>query len=144
MSDSLYTPPSGPPQADAPALFLQMGMDGLLAFCAEQYARLALSPIAAWFPSDPSSLQEASRKQAEFLAGVMGGPRIYAQKHGPPRMRARHFPFAIDETARQAWLDCFRVTLGTGERWGLNAAQAREWLVWTEAFSGWMVNRKPD
>jgi hemoglobin len=141
MSHEVYTPPEGPPQDPAPSLFLHLGLPGLYAFCAEHYRRLAASTVAGLFPADPAGLEEASRRQADFLAGMLGGPRLYALKHGPPRMRSRHVDFPIDEAARQEWLRCFRETLGDGSAWGLDPSQARDWLRWTERFSAWMVNR---
>lgn len=142
MTDPLYTPPSGPPQGNPPRLFDRIGLEALHAFTARQYRLLGESAISGLFPEDADELEAASRRQAEFLCGVLGGPRLYAEKYGPPRMRARHFPFAIDEAAREEWLRCFREALGASDSLGLNAGETRELLEWIETFSAWMVNRK--
>ncbi len=42
----------------------------------------------------------------EFLSGWMGGPQLYIEKYGHPRLRARHLPFRIDKNARDQWLLC--------------------------------------
>ena len=42
----------------------------------------------------------------EFLSGWLGGPQLYVQKHGHPRLRMRHASFPIDETMRDQWLPC--------------------------------------
>ena len=42
----------------------------------------------------------------EFLSGWLGGPQLYVQKHGHPRLRMRHASFPIDETMRDQWLAC--------------------------------------
>jgi hemoglobin len=144
MTDSIYTPPSGPPQANAPQLYETMGMENLYAMAWEQYQRLGTSSIAAMFPVGEDALKEASQKQAEFLCGVLGGPKIYMQKYGHPRMRARHFPFAIDQAAQQEWLRCFQEALGDGTRWGLDVDQTMEFSSWITGFSAWMVNRGPE
>ena len=91
----------------------------------------------------PEDLIAASKKQAAFLIGILGGPPLYQQAYGHPRMRQRHGPFAIDETARQEWLRCFRDALRDGDNYGLSPEQAKALLIWLEAFSGWMVNRAP-
>jgi hemoglobin len=33
-----------------------------------------------------------------------GGPALYAEKRGHPRLRMRHFPYAIGPAERDAWL----------------------------------------
>jgi len=38
-------------------------------------------------------------------------PRLYTPDRGPPRLRGRHLPFAIDAAARDAWMDCMRRAL---------------------------------
>ena len=57
----------------------------------------------------PPDMEEASRKSAAFFVTILGGPPLYFQKYGSPRMRARHLPFEIDERARQIWLECFEL-----------------------------------
>ena len=52
------------------------------------------------------SLDSARDKLYWFLSGWMGGPDLYVQQFGHPRLRARHLPFAIDSTARDQWVIC--------------------------------------
>ena len=59
----------------------------------------------------PASLDESRQKLFEFLCGFLGGPPIYIEKHGHPRLRMRHHPFAIDESARDQWLLCMHRSL---------------------------------
>jgi hemoglobin len=49
-------------------------------------------------------LAPAARRLTLFLAQYWGGPRTYDQERGHPRLRQRHFPFAIDPAARDRWL----------------------------------------
>jgi len=53
-----------------------------------------------------ASLDGAREKLRLFLAGYLGGPDLYVQRYGHPRLRARHLPFAIDSRARDLWLVC--------------------------------------
>lgn len=55
----------------------------------------------------PPDLTESRRRLWMFLVGWSGGPQIYVQERGHPRLRARHLPFPVDEAARDAWLSCF-------------------------------------
>ncbi|MCB0317109.1 MAG: group II truncated hemoglobin [Bdellovibrionales bacterium] len=53
-------------------------------------------------------LTEARDKLFEFLVGWMGGPPLYEQKYGHPRLRMRHMPFPIGEVERDQWMLCMR------------------------------------
>lgn len=58
-----------------------------------------------------SPMQESEQKLYEYLSGWLGGPLLYQQKHGHPALRARHMPFAIDESMRDQWLICMRAAI---------------------------------
>lgn len=51
-------------------------------------------------------LTEAREKLYLFLSGWLGGPPLYIQKYGHPRLRARHLPFPIGEAERDQWMLC--------------------------------------
>ena len=52
------------------------------------------------------SLKASREKLFMFLTGWTGGPQLYVEKHGHPRLRMRHFPFAISTRERDEWLWC--------------------------------------
>lgn len=52
------------------------------------------------------SLKASREKLFEFLSGWMGGPNLYIEKRGHPRLRMRHMPFSIGTDARDQWLMC--------------------------------------
>lgn len=54
----------------------------------------------------PADLTEPREKLYEFLSGWLGGPQLYMEKRGHPRLRARHMPFTIGQAERDAWLAC--------------------------------------
>lgn len=94
-----------PPTGDNPRATLYELMGG-----AETIARLVdtfynkiphdpdLAPI---FPED---LTETRRKQFCFLTQFFGGPPLYSEQYGHPRLRARHLPFPITPKRARAWL----------------------------------------
>jgi len=41
-----------------------------------------------------------------YIVGVLGGPQLYVEKYGHPRLRARHLPFSIGKSERDQWLMC--------------------------------------
>ena len=59
----------------------------------------------------PDDLTESRNKLYEFLSGFLGGPPLYHQNRGHPKLRMRHLPFEIDEQARDAWLACMNQSL---------------------------------
>lgn len=56
-------------------------------------------------------MPRAREKLYLFLSGWLGGPPLYWQKHGHPRLRMRHMPFAIDEKAAAQWMFCMAYAL---------------------------------
>jgi hemoglobin len=55
-----------------------------------------------------ADLSGSREKLYMFLSGWLGGPQLYAEKFGPPRLRASHLPFAIGAGERDQWLRCMR------------------------------------
>lgn len=130
-----FVPPGGPPQKPLNReLFALLGEDAIRKMLRLHYTRLEASAVRNLFPED---MVAASDKAADFFVQVMGGPPLYAQKHGPPRMRMRHMPFAITPKAREIWLLCFRGALDDLPFPGEHRAEFEEFL---DSFSDWMVN----
>ncbi|MCA9615593.1 MAG: group II truncated hemoglobin [Sandaracinus sp.] len=57
------------------------------------------------------SLKVSREKLFWFLTGWLGGPQLYVERFGHPRLRMRHFPFAIDTAAAEQWMLCMRRAL---------------------------------
>jgi hemoglobin len=53
-----------------------------------------------------ADLSAVEDKLFKFLSGWLGGPNLYWEEFGHPRLRMRHFPFAIGAHERDQWLDC--------------------------------------
>ena len=58
-----------------------------------------------------TSLDGSRDKLFWFLSGWLGGPQLFIEKRGHPRLRMRHLPFAVDDAARDAWMLCMRQAL---------------------------------
>lgn len=52
------------------------------------------------------SLSGSRDKLFMFLSGWLGGPSLYIERFGHPRLRARHLPFPIGASERDQWLSC--------------------------------------
>jgi hemoglobin len=57
------------------------------------------------------SLRGSRDKLFLFLSGWLGGPDLYVQQYGHPRLRARHLPFSIGIRERDQWMLCMRRAL---------------------------------
>jgi len=136
-----YVPPGGPPQrGPSRELYGRMGRGNIFRMLEAVYAELEKSELRPMFPDD---MKMASRRSALFFVGIMGGPPLYNELIGPPRMRQRHLPFRIDEHARQVWLGCFRKAMENAEaEFGFPPEHLPDFLAFLEAFSGWMVNTR--
>ncbi|MHC5027051.1 MAG: group II truncated hemoglobin [Planctomycetota bacterium] len=53
-------------------------------------------------------LASARQKLFEFLSGWLGGPQLFIEKYGHPRLRGRHMPFPIGDLERDEWIACMR------------------------------------
>jgi hemoglobin len=66
------------------------------------YAKVEADEILrAVFPED---LESGKEWQYLFLMQYWGGPSQYAEVRGHPRLRMRHFPFAITVDSRNRWV----------------------------------------
>ena len=77
----------------------------------------------------PESLAGSAQSLFEFLSGWFGGPPLYAQKKGHPRLRMRHAPYAVSPMMRDEWMLC--MTQAISEQ--VTDASLRQWLVDTFA-----------
>jgi hemoglobin len=59
----------------------------------------------------PADLTLSREKLYEFLSGWLGGPALYVEKHGHPRLRARHLHVRIGPAERDQWMLCMRGAL---------------------------------
>ena len=59
--------------------------------------------IISLYP-DRNDLEGAKERLSLFLMQYWGGPTTYSDERGHPRLRQRHFPFAIGERERDHWL----------------------------------------
>ena len=59
--------------------------------------------IISLYP-ERTDLEGAKERLSLFLIQYWGGPTTYSDERGHPRLRQRHFPFAIGERERDHWL----------------------------------------
>ena len=83
------------------------GEAGLRSLVNRFYDFMDSSPEAARVRAiHPKSLDQSREKLFMFLSGWSGGPPLYVEKFGHPRLRMRHMPFPIGKAERDEWLWC--------------------------------------
>lgn len=59
----------------------------------------------------PRNTSKTRDKFSMYLSGWLGGPPLYEQKWGHPRLRMRHLPFEIGRFEADEWMKCMRAAL---------------------------------
>ncbi|KPN72090.1 group II truncated hemoglobin [Neisseria sp. 83E34] len=84
------------------------------------------------------TLDYARERLFQFLSGWLGGPPLYEQAHGHPRLRQRHFPFAVSMNTRNQWIACFAQAL---QELSVKPAWAQPLLLRLFVLADWMRNQ---
>jgi hemoglobin len=76
------------------------------------YRHMSSMPEAAGILAlHPADLTPVRNVLERYLIEWMGGPTLYSQQPGHPRLRRRHKRFSIGPAERDAWLSCMRAAL---------------------------------
>lgn len=117
------------------------GDDFVRKLCARFYGLMDTLPEAAACRAvHPPSLLRAEQKLFEYLTGWLGGPPLYTDKYGHPRLRQRHFVAPIGKAEVEGWLACFH------QAWSELAPAlplAEEILAKIDGLGRHMANRAP-
>ena len=84
-------------------IFSAIGEEGFARLVGAFYRQVPQDEILGkMYP--PHDLAGAEQRLRDFLIYRFGGPQRYIEERGHPRLRARHFPFRIDQAARDRWM----------------------------------------
>jgi hemoglobin len=84
-------------------VYTRIGEEGFARLVRAFYAQVPADDILGpMYPAD--DLAGAEVRLRDFLVGRFGGPARYIEQRGHPRLRMRHMPFAIDQAARDRWI----------------------------------------
>ena len=103
------------------------------------HERLYETPLRALFPADRQRFIGAATRAADYAVETCGGPHYFTSSRGKPCMRKRHYPFTIDESAREVWLRQLWLAF---DDVGFPAQIRQEYWEWVEPFSIRMINRR--
>ncbi|HEV7813620.1 MAG TPA: group II truncated hemoglobin [Janthinobacterium sp.] len=117
------------------------GADKLRQMIDRFYDLMELEPEFAGIRAlHPPGTEGSRDKLFWFLSGWMGGPDLYVERFGHPRLRARHLPYAIGTSERDQWL---RAMAWAMEDVGIDAALRLRLMESFYQTADWMRN-KPD
>ncbi len=93
-----------------PTLYDQIGGEDGLRRLVDRFYELMNTLPEAWDVRrlHADDLSNSAEKLFMFLSGWLGGPPLFVQRFGHPRLRARHLPFSIGVRERDQWMLCMR------------------------------------
>ncbi len=140
MSDAPATTTDAPDPTTAPTPFDRLGGEaGVRALVDRFYDLMDLEPAYAGIRAlHPTTLEASRDKLHWFLCGWLGGPPLYVQRFGHPRLRARHLPYPIGTAERDQWLACMRQAM---HEQGVDPALAQRLAAAFADTADWMRNR---
>ena len=95
-------------------VYALIGDDGFRRLVAGFYRRVKSDDILS--PMYPKhDLAGAEERLRGFLIQRFGGPDIYSQQRGHPRLRMRHGPFTINRAGRDRWVELMEAALAEAE-----------------------------
>jgi hemoglobin len=86
----------------------------------------------------PTPLDGSRDKLHWFLCGWLGGPNLYTDRFGHPRLRARHMPYAIGIKERDQWMACMMQAM---DEQGVDTELAQRLAQSFFGTADWMRNR---
>ena len=135
MIDFVYPEVPFPPKE----LFQALGKEKIIEMVKYHHELLRKSVIKDLFPKDETIFNMVTARTGDFFVESLGGGDIYSSQHGHPHLRARHFPFTIDEHARDVWLMFYKKTLKDIK---FPKEYIQSFWEWIEPLSIRMINRR--
>ena len=104
------------------------GETPLMSFVEKLYYHMDTdAEVAAVRDMHAMSLQEAAIRLFRFLSGMLGGPPLFHQHYGEPRLRRRHLHLRIGDSERDQWMLC--------------ATRAAQDMDWPQALKDELLSR---
>jgi hemoglobin len=81
-----------------------IGEEPIVQMTARFYEQIPEDDILGPMYQSVGDFAGAEERLRDFLLFRFGGPRDYLEKRGHPALRMRHAPFALDQQARNRWI----------------------------------------
>lgn len=90
-------------KVDESQVYSVIGEEGFARLTHHFYQGVAADEVlSSMYPEH--DLAGAEQRLRDFLVFRFGGPNRYIEERGHPRLRMRHAPFRIDQSARDRWM----------------------------------------
>jgi hemoglobin len=99
------------PWGDAETPYVEIGGEASVRMLAEAFYDVIEDESPVLRDMLPSNTANTRKKFFMYLTGWLGGPPLYEQKHGHPRLRMRHMPFSIGAEEAAEWMRCMRIAM---------------------------------
>jgi len=114
-----------------------VGADGFARLVSAFYRQVPRDNLLG--PMYPArDLEGAEQRLRDFLIYRFGGPQTYIEQRGHPRLRARHFPFRINQAARDRWMQLMNNALAEA---ALPVEAEQVLRTFLDGMSTFMINR---
>jgi hemoglobin len=118
-------------------IFARIGEQGISRVVAAFYRRVPQDDVLGpMYP--PEDLEGAEVRLRDFLIYRFGGSIRYLEQRGHPRLRARHAPFGINQTARDRWMQLMSVAIAEA---ALPAEVEDAMRMFLDGMSTFLINR---
>jgi hemoglobin len=94
------------PWGDAETPFVEIGGPEEVRLLVEKFYDIIEDESPSLRAMLPRNTAGSRLKLYEFMSGWLGGPQLYQNKRGHPRLRMRHFPFSIGDEEAFEWMRC--------------------------------------
>jgi hemoglobin len=122
---------------DEAGVYPMIGEEGFTRLVGAFYRQVPHDEILGrMYPAE--ELAAAEQRLRDFLIYRFGGPQRYIEQRGHPRLRARHIPFVIDQSARDRWM---RLMDNAFDEAALPAEAAQFLRAFFEQMSTFMINQ---
>lgn len=126
------------PWGDADTPYLELGGDERVRALSDAFYDVIEEESPGLRAMLPATTAVSRVKLYEYLSGWLGGPPLYTDKRGHPRLRMRHNPFSIGPVEAAEWMRCMTVAM---DRIGVEGS-IRSFLVERlEPLAVHMINR---
>lgn len=101
------------PASQSQSLYQQIGGEQVVRqLCECFYDIMEADPtVKALREIHTRDLSDTRQRFFEFMSGWLGGPALFEQKYGHPRLRARHLHVKVDHLMVSQWLYCMNKAL---------------------------------
>lgn len=123
---------------DESDIYSAIGEEGFEKLISAFYRRVPADDILGPMYAEDHDLAGAEQRLRDFLIYRFGGPPRYIEERGHPRLRMRHVRFAIDQAARDRWMELMSAAIREA---GFSAEVQTQLRAFFDSTATFLINR---